>query len=49
MHTISVRVGADLKGRLEQLAKADERTLSAYINRALRLQVEAEEAKLPKR
>lgn len=41
VHTVSIRVGAELKVQLEQLANADDRTLSAYINRVLRQHVEA--------
>ena len=37
---ISIRLEPDLKAALEGLAKDDDRSLSAYINRALRQHVE---------
>ena len=37
---ISIRLEADVKANLEALAVADERSLSAYINRVLRAHVE---------
>lgn len=48
LNPISIRLEPDVKVRLERLAKADDRTLSAYINRVLRQHVEAERAKTPK-
>lgn len=45
---ISIRLEADVKSRLEQLAKADDRTLSAYINRLLRQHVEDTAPSKPK-
>ena len=41
LEPISIRLEADVKSALEALAEADERSLSAYINRALRQHVEA--------
>jgi len=36
LNPISIRLDPDLKAALDALAKADDRSLSAYINRALR-------------
>ncbi|HXF55295.1 MAG TPA: ribbon-helix-helix protein, CopG family [Hyphomicrobiaceae bacterium] len=38
---ISIRLDPDVKAALEELAKEDERSLSSYINRALRQHIEA--------
>jgi predicted transcriptional regulator len=43
-HPMSLRLEPDLKAALERLAAADARTLTSYINRALRRHVEAVEA-----
>jgi predicted transcriptional regulator len=40
MDPISIRLDPDVKATLEELAKEDERSLSAYINRALRQHIE---------
>lgn len=40
MSPISIRLEFDVKAALEELASADDRTLSAYINRVLRQHVE---------
>ena len=37
---ISIRLDPDVKAALEGLAQADDRSLSAYINRTLRQHVE---------
>ena len=39
--TISIRLEPDVKAGLEELARKDERSLSAYINRALRQHLDA--------
>jgi predicted transcriptional regulator len=44
MDWVSSRIDADLKARLEKLAEAGDRTVSAEIRRAIRFYVEAEEA-----
>jgi predicted transcriptional regulator len=38
---MSIRLDPDLKAALQELADADERSLNAYINRALRQHIEA--------
>jgi hypothetical protein len=38
---ISIRLDPDVKAALQELARADERTLSAFINRILRNYVES--------
>jgi predicted transcriptional regulator len=38
---ISIRLDPDVKAALEELAKEDERSLSAYINRVLRQHIDA--------
>jgi predicted HicB family RNase H-like nuclease len=45
--SISIRLDAELKAVLEELAGGDDRSLSSYINRALRHHVEALGRKLP--
>jgi predicted transcriptional regulator len=40
-HPISIRLDADVRSAIEALAKEDERSLSSYVNRALRQHVEA--------
>jgi hypothetical protein len=45
---ISIRLEPDLKAALEGLAKDDDRSLSAYINRALRQHVENLSRKRPR-
>jgi len=41
LEPISIRLDPDVKAALEELAKEDERSLSSYINRALRQHIEA--------
>jgi predicted transcriptional regulator len=38
---VSIRLDADVRQGIEALAKADDRSLSAYINRVLRQHIEA--------
>jgi len=45
---ISFRIRADIKEALERLAKADKRSLSAYIELALEGHIEAVRGKKPK-
>ena len=45
LNPIPVRLDPDVREAIERLAKADERSLSAYINRALRQHVEAHKAR----
>ena len=45
---MSIRLDPDLKAALQVLADADERSLNAYINRALRQLIEASSKKRPK-
>jgi hypothetical protein len=40
MQPISIRLDADVRAAIETLAKEDERSLSAYINRVLRQHAE---------
>jgi len=40
LEPISIRLDPDVRSGIEALAKADERSLSAYINRALRQHIE---------
>jgi predicted transcriptional regulator len=40
---ISVRLDPDVKAALEQLAAADERSMSAYIGRVLKNHVDAQQ------
>jgi predicted transcriptional regulator len=47
LEPISIRLDAELKAVLEELAGEDDRSLSSYINRALRQHVEALGRKLP--
>jgi predicted transcriptional regulator len=42
---ISIRLDADVKAALESLAKSDDRSLSAYINRVLRDHVHSAKGK----
>jgi hypothetical protein len=46
---ISIRLDPDVKAALEELAKADDRSLSAYINRTLRQHVEETKRREKKR
>jgi predicted transcriptional regulator len=48
MEPISIRLEPDVKAALQELASADERSLSSYINRALRQHIEAARGKRPK-
>ena len=41
LEPMSIRLGPDVKAELQDLADADDRSLSAYINRVLRQHVEA--------
>jgi predicted transcriptional regulator len=41
MPPTTIRLDEDVKDGIEALAKADERSLSAYINRVLRLHLDA--------
>jgi predicted transcriptional regulator len=45
---MSIRLDPDLKAILQKLADADERSLNAYINRALRMHADAVRGKKPK-
>ena len=45
MPPTTIRLDEDVKLRIEALAKADERSLSAYINRVLRHHLEASHGK----
>jgi predicted transcriptional regulator len=47
LEPIAVRLDPDVRAGIEALAKADERSLSDYINRALRRHLEAERAAQP--
>ena len=38
---MSIRLEADVKAAVQELAAADDRSLSAYINRVLRQHIEA--------
>lgn len=42
---IAIRLDPDVRAGLEVLAKADDRTLSAYVHRVLKQHVERERAK----
>jgi|EndMetStandDraft_5_1072996.scaffolds.fasta_scaffold269673_2 predicted transcriptional regulator len=46
---ISIRLDPDVKAALEELAKADDRSLSAYINRTLRQHIEETKRREKKR
>jgi len=41
---LSIRLDEDVRTAVERLADADERSVSSYINRALRAHIEAVEA-----
>ena len=47
LEPISIRLDPDVREGIEALAKADERSLGAYINRVLRRHLEAEQATRP--
>lgn len=44
MEWVSSRLDAELKARIERLARASDRTTSAEVRRAIRFYVEAKEA-----
>jgi hypothetical protein len=41
LEPISIRLDPDVKAAIEALAKADDRSISGYINRVLRQHIEA--------
>jgi len=45
---LSIRLEPEVRAALEELAKEDDRSLSAYINRALRQHIEAVRKPKPK-
>jgi predicted transcriptional regulator len=45
---MSIRLDPDIRQAIEDLAAADDRSVSSYINRALRAHVEAVRGKKPK-
>jgi predicted transcriptional regulator len=45
LEPLSIRLDPDVRAGLEALATADDRSLSAYVHRVLRLHVERERAK----
>jgi predicted transcriptional regulator len=47
MEPISIRLEAEVKEALQELAEADERSLSSFINRILRNYVESVRGKRP--
>ena len=47
MEPISIRLEAEVKEALQELAEADERSLSSFINRILRTYVESVRGKRP--
>jgi predicted transcriptional regulator len=44
---VSIRLDPDVRRGIEEMAEADERSLSAYINRVLRRHLEAEHPSWP--
>jgi predicted transcriptional regulator len=48
LEPISIRLDPDVKAALQELARADDRTLSAFINRILRNYVESVRGKKPR-